>query len=380
MSKKILYIVALAAFLVPMTNTVYNPNIPIIQQDLKTSTQLIALTISAFTGMMALAQLIYGPLSDRYGRKGILIFGLVVYVISNILIYFSSDIYQPIILRAVQALGVSTGIVVGAAVLSDIYKNNLGHVMGTYQFVILIGPVIGPVIGGIIASLFGWRSIFLFLSLAGTAALAMVHFLLRETLEKGHKTHALTPLRLLKDGRLFFVSLLGLVSLGTIYVFITFFPIILDSYGIGVAMIGFAFLPSGIALLAGSKLGGRLTHKTGPEKVIIMGTAISAAATLAFGIFVHFNNLGIYFALAAFALSGLGSGMFWTASRVYVVSRTHLKASANGVFNFMSFLGATIAPFAGSMIYESSGILVLFASFSFFMAAALMLAMRKLNR
>ena len=92
MSDRILYIVALTALLVPMTNTVYNPNIPLIQKDLNTTTQLVALTISAFTAMMALAQLIYGPLSDRHGRRGLLVFGLLVYVISNIAIFFSADV------------------------------------------------------------------------------------------------------------------------------------------------------------------------------------------------------------------------------------------------------------------------------------------------
>ena len=371
MSDRILYIVALTALLVPMTNTVYNPNIPLIQKDLNTTTQLVALTISAFTAMMALAQLIYGPLSDRHGRRGLLVFGLLVYVISNIAIFFSADVYQLIILRAVQALGVSTGLVVGAAVLADIYKKNLGNVMGTYQFVILIGPVLGPVIGGLIASLFGWRSIFLFLTLLGIAAFTLVYFFLKETLEKSHKTHMLTPLKLLKDGPLFFVSLLGFASLGTIYIFITFLPIMLNSYGIGVAMIGFAFLPNGIALLIGSKMGGRMIEKRGAKSLIVMGTAITILTTIAFAIFVHFNSWGLYYALAAFTLSGLGSGMFWTASRVYVVNRSHLKASANGVFNFMTFLGATIAPFVGSMLL-GFGYLLLFASFAFFMLLCLL--------
>ena len=371
MSDRILYIVALTALLVPMTNTVYNPNIPLIQKDLNTTTQLVALTISAFTAMMALAQLIYGPLSDRHGRRGLLVFGLLVYVISNIAIFFSADVYQLIILRAVQALGVSTGLVVGAAVLADIYKKNLGNVMGTYQFVILIGPVLGPVIGGLIASLFGWRSIFLFLTLLGIAAFTLVYFFLKETLEKSHKTHMLTPLKLLKDGPLFFVSLLGFASLGTIYIFITFLPIMLNSYGIGVAMIGFAFLPNGIALLIGSKMGGRMIEKRGAKSLIVMGTAITILTTIAFAMFVHLNSWGLYYALAAFTLSGLGSGMFWTASRVYVVNRSHLKASANGVFNFMTFLGATIAPFVGSMLL-GFGYLLLFASFAFLMLLCLL--------
>jgi Bcr/CflA subfamily drug resistance transporter len=369
---RILYIVALTALLVPMTNTVYNPNIPVIQKDLNATTQMITLTISAFTGTMALAQLFYGPLSDRRGRRGVMVFGLLVYVISSVLIFFSRDVYQLIALRALQAFGVSSGIVVGAAVLSDIYKKNLGNVMGTYQFVILIGPVIGPVIGGIIASFFGWRSIFLFLSLVGMAAFTLVYFLLDETLQKAHYfSHPLAAFKVLTDKPLFFVSFLGFTSLATVYVFITFFPIILNSYGIGVAMIGLAFLPSGLGLLGGSKIGGRVTDKIGAKRVIVMGTALSIATTGVFALVAHYN-LNVFYALAAFSAFGIGSGMFWTASRVYVVNRSHLKASANGVFNFMAFLGATISPLVGSVIFEAFGALALFLSFALLMLVALL--------
>ena len=74
-----------------ISNTIYNPNIAIIQKDFNTSYTLIAATISVFTAVLAVSQLIYGPISDRIGRKKVLIPGLITYIIANILIYFSSD-------------------------------------------------------------------------------------------------------------------------------------------------------------------------------------------------------------------------------------------------------------------------------------------------
>ncbi len=371
MSFKLLYIVAFASLLVPMTNTIYNPNIPAIQRDMNTSTQLIALTISVFTAMMALSQLIYGPISDRHGRRAVLVFGLIVYMVSNAAIFFSTNIYQLIFLRAVQAFGVSSAIVVGAAALADVYKKDLGNVLGTYQSVILAGPLIGPVAGGVIASFFGWRSIFLALLALGMIAFTLVYFFLEETLKKSHAfSHPLSSLKLLKDAKMFLVSFLGFASLAASFTFVTFLPIILNSHGIGPALIGFAFLPSGIALFIGSRISGKIVNREGPKKVIMLGGTIFVLSTAAFAFFVGIDN--IYYALAALTVSSIGAGMFWPAARIYAMGRSHMKASANGAFNFMSFLGATMAPSAGSILVESFGLFVMFASFAALMLVALL--------
>ncbi len=376
MSRRILYIVALAALLVPVTNTVYIPNIPVIQKDLGTTTQLIALTISVFTGMMALSQLIYGPLSDRHGRRGVLVFGLLVYAVSSFVIYLSNDVYQLIALRVVQAFGASAGVVVGAAVISDVYKRGLGGAMGTYQSVILIGPLIGPVIGGITASLFGWRAIFLLLTLLGLAAFTMVYFLLGETMKKRHSPHPMASLKLLKSAPLFSVSFLGFAMLATAYAFFTFLPFMLHSLGFDTAIIGLVFLPSGIALYSGSKVAGKLLNNRVPKIIIIAGSAFFIFSIVAFAFSVS-ANLGVYVSLAIFTLANTGAGMFWTAARVYVVQSSRMKASANGAFNFMSFLGATMAPFAGSLVFESFGLFTTFAGFAALTLVALLAVARK---
>ena len=315
--KRILYIAAIAAFIVPFSNTIYNPNIAVIQEDFGTSYTLIAATISAYTLMMALSQLIHGPLSDRFGRKRILLPGLIVYIIANILMYFSWDVYSLIAFRVLQAIGVSTTVVVGAAVISDIFpRERRGRAMGTYTFVLLVGPTIGPVVGGVLADAFGWRSIFIFLTIVGSLMALVVYKLLPETLQKPHKSHALAALALLKDSKTAATCLLGAAVFASIYIFATFLPIVFhESYGLSSTYIGLAFLLSGIMLLAGTFIGGRLSDKIDRKKVFISGAFIAFISVLLSAFWAD----ALYPLIAAYALFGFGTGLFFPAARVYVI-------------------------------------------------------------
>ncbi len=369
--RKILYIAAIAAFIVPVSNTIYNPNIAVIQKDFGVSYTLIAATISAFTAVMAISQLVYGPLSDRIGRKKVLLPGLAVYIIANILIYFSWDVYSLIAFRMLQAAGISTTIVVGAAVISDVYpREKRGKAMGTYMFVLLIGPTVGPVIGGIIADAFGWRSIFIFLIILGSSIAAIVYKFLPETLKKPHKSHMLAGLGLLKDSKIAIVCLLGASIFAAIYILATFLPILFhERYGITSTQIGFAYLPSGLALLAGTYIGGRLSDKVGRKQTLILGSVITLISVFLFAFSIIYNG-GYYFLITFFTIFGFGTGLFFPSSRVYIIDRTHLSASANGLYNFCLFTAATISPIAGGILLERFGYFSMFI-----LAAILILAM-----
>ena len=377
-SQKILYIAAIAAFLVPVSNTIYNPNIAIIQKDFNTSYTLIAATISAFTAVMAISQLVYGPISDRIGRKKVLIPGLIVYIVANILIYFSWDIYSLILFRILQAMGISTAIVIGAAIISDVYPRKMrGRAMGTYMFVLLIGPTIGPIIGGIIADTFGWRSLFIFLTFLGISVGSLVYKMLPETLKKPHKSHMLAGLNLLRDGKIAIICLLGSSIFASIYIFTTFLPVLFhEKYGLTSTQIGLAYLPSGIALLAGSYIGGRLSDKIGRKPVFMAGTIINLIAVFLFA-FSALYDAGIYFLILLFSLVGLGSGLFFPSSRVYILDRTQLSASANGVYNFALFTAATISPIAGGIVLERFSYFSMFILMAFLMLATSIVALKK---
>ncbi len=378
MRDQILYLAAMVAILMPISNTIYNPNIAVIQKDFDTSYTLIAATISAFTAVVAVSQLIYGPISDRVGRKKVLMPGLVVYTVANILIYFSWDVYSLIAFRMIQAAGIATAMVIGASVISDVYpRNKRGKAMGSYMFVLLIGPTIGPVIGGIIADTFGWRSLFLFLTVLGSVVAFVAWKMLPETLQKPHKSSPLTIFRLAKNRKIALMCLLGATMFGTLYIFSTFLPVLFhEKYGLTSTQIGLAYLPSGLALLAGTYIGGRLSDKKGRRPVFLAGALIYLVAVTIFAIYIAYDG-NIYIPIALFTAMGFSLGLFFPSSRVHILDQTHLNASANGLYNFSLFTAATVAPILGGMVLEKFSYFIMFTAPAFLIAAAFLLAYKK---
>lgn len=125
------------------TNTIYLPSLPNVIQSLNSNEFEVSLSISIYTLLAGFMPIIYGPISDRYGRKKILIFGLTIYIISSVLCGISPNVVYLIMFRIFQAFGASSANVVGAGMISDVYPpSNRGNAMGWYTSAALIGPVI----------------------------------------------------------------------------------------------------------------------------------------------------------------------------------------------------------------------------------------------
>lgn len=164
--KLIVYVVAFAAFFGPFTQTIYAPLIPEVQQQFHTSEFVINLTISIFTLVLALMQIVYGPLADKLGRRRIMLPGILIYIAASIGAALSPSIPSLIFFRAVQAAGIAVGSVVATTVIGDLFTGKqLGRSMGTFQMMVSLGPVVGPVIGGIVGEVSGFHGVFGYLLL-----------------------------------------------------------------------------------------------------------------------------------------------------------------------------------------------------------------------
>lgn len=118
-----------------------------------TNTLIINLTISLFTIVLATSQFIVGPLTDIHGRRAVLLPGLLLFIGGSIICLSSSSIHWFLFGRFIQAFGISTGSVVAAAVIGDLYPpDTRGQAMSTYQTMVFLGPVVGPIVGSLIAS------------------------------------------------------------------------------------------------------------------------------------------------------------------------------------------------------------------------------------
>ncbi|HUY01814.1 MAG TPA: MFS transporter, partial [Rhodocyclaceae bacterium] len=155
---RVLLGVSIAAFLGPFTQTVYVPSLVEIGGYLHANIVLVNLTISIFTIILALSSFIVGPLADARGRRAVLLPGLLAFVAGSLICLFASSYWAFLAGRVVQACGISTGSVVAAAVIGDLYApQERAQAMNTYQLLVFLGPVFGPIVGGLVAGYLHWQ-------------------------------------------------------------------------------------------------------------------------------------------------------------------------------------------------------------------------------
>ncbi|MEI6291406.1 MAG: Bcr/CflA family efflux MFS transporter, partial [Chloroflexota bacterium] len=213
----IIFIALLSAF-VPLSTDLYLPALPAMSTIFGVSADQINLTLTAFFIFYALGTLIWGPMSDHFGRRPILITGLSIYVISSISCAFSPNINGLIISRIFQAVGGSAAGAVATAIVKDVYSGKKrGTVLAIVQSMVLISPAAAPVLGAYLLKVMSWRGVFGTLTAIGI--LAMIGSLLFEE-SIAQRTHgALLPafgriFKVLQNRR--FTVLLILFSLGSV--------------------------------------------------------------------------------------------------------------------------------------------------------------------
>ncbi len=162
--------------------SIYLPSLPALTRALDAPSSLIKLSLTAFLFVFAAAQLAYGPLSDRFGRKPPILAGLAIYVLGSVACIFSTTATLLIAARIVQALGAAAGPALGRAVLRDLYSGvKLTSSLSIIAAAVALSPMLGPVLGGYLQIAFGWRSSFVFLAVAGVVLASAVWRLLRES-------------------------------------------------------------------------------------------------------------------------------------------------------------------------------------------------------
>lgn len=174
-------LLALLTSLGPLSIDMYLPALPQMAQDFGVSTQMVANTLPAYFLGLALGQLIYGPLSDRIGRKAPLYLGLTLYVLASLLCVFVSNEWSLIAARIVQAVGGCVGVVIARAAIRDrLDMQASAQAFASMMIVMGIAPIIAPSLGAMILKFFSWQAVFVILAVVGLVCLLCVHFSLRK--------------------------------------------------------------------------------------------------------------------------------------------------------------------------------------------------------
>lgn len=304
---------ALSAF-TPLAVDMYLSGLPALERALATDAGKVQLTLSLFFLGLAVGQLFYGPLSDRFGRRGPLLAGNLLYVAASIACALSPDIDTLIVARFLQAFGSCAGLVIARAMVRDLFEPLEGaRVMSLLMLVMGVAPILAPLLGGYVLVWLGWPAIFWFLAAFGVAVMLGARLWLPET-HRAQPEARLTigsALRsygqLLLQHRFMGYTLASSLGMGGMFAYIAGSPFIfIDLFRVPAEQYGWIFGINAVGIIGMSQVNRALLRRFTLDEVLIVGVGVMAFAGLAL------------FAAAIFSLGGLLG--LWLPLFVYIAS------------------------------------------------------------
>lgn len=289
---RLLWLITGFWMLQPLSTDLYLASLPALASSFRVPPATVQQTLSMFALGVAVSQLVSGPLSDRFGRRPVLLGGMLIYVAASLACALAAQIDALIAARFLQAAGSCTVAVIARAVVRDAYPVGEGaHVIARSTSVLALALLLAPVVGAQLQASVGWRANFALLTFAGTV-FGLASFLrFAETIVQRNPaaTRPAALLRnygaLLRSGAFWAYALPGALSFGMVFVFISGAAFaLIDVLGVPTRYFGYCFALGVLGYLFGTQACRRLLRRYGLSRTLRLGSAVSLAAGTAFAV------------------------------------------------------------------------------------------------
>ncbi len=335
----------------PFTMQILIPVLPSVAGHFAVPYASAQLTLTVYLIGIALGQLIYGPLSDRFGRRPLLLAGLAVYFLASIASALAPTIGMLVAARALQAAGACAGMVMTRAMIRDVFpRDQAASKIGFVMMGMTVAPMMAPLAGAELQALFGWRATMLACVAFGALLPLLVLRYLGETLKEPQPLPGLAGvggayLALFRQHVFRCYALVTACSSGVFFAFMAGAPkVLVEGLGHTPRAYAFAFMTTSVSFALGSFIAGRLSARRGVKQMLHAGLIVTTLATFISLGTLAFLPLSLALFFAPIMLVGLGNGISQPNSMAAAISvQPKLAGTASGV------VGATQMAFGALM-------------------------------
>ena len=351
-------LIALLATIGPLGIDMYLPSIPAMANALNSGEGAVQLSLMTFFIGLMLGQLVYGPLSDKYGRKPLIYLGLGIFVISSLGCAFAQTIEQLQWVRFVQGLGGSIGMVIAFAIIKDKFSGPMmGKMMSMVLAILGLSPVAAPLIGDALQHIGSWRAIFVFLAVYASIVILLIAKLLPETRANEHRaTYQLNRtfhhyLNIIRDRQFIIYALTLCIAQAGFFAYIAgSASVFISEYQLSSTQFSLLFAVNAFGLIAAAILNPKLHEKFGVLKAYkLVNTGYFLTIAILFGCLVSGFNTLVLMCIGLFIAITLLGFIMPTGSQLALMHQHQQAGTASALLGAMQFgFGAIITTITGA--------------------------------
>lgn len=342
---------------------IYLPSLPSIAKDFGTDGSTLQLSLTSYFIAMAIAQIVYGSVSDMYGRRPPLIAGMTIYVIGAIGCALAPSVHALIAFRFIQGLGAGAGAVIARAIVRDLHTGpEAARLMSLLMLVFSISPLLAPLAGSFIVSVATWRDIFWVLTAFGVLGAFLVTFVLNETRTKEKRLESSLSGAFKNYGLLlidpYFMGVVGIAAFGMssymVYVSNSSF-VIIEHFGLTPSAYGIMFALNAIPFFVFSQMNARLARRYGLRRVV-RTAALLYSSMMVLLLATRLAGIDNFAVMTVLLLAGYGFlGLVVPSSAVLALeAHGRIAGTASALMGTLQFVAASIVTALVSLFFDGT--------------------------